>query len=133
MLLNLAHTMLRLGRGLACVSLCIIMLVVRLSGMHTHLCFDGLKSVTSIEWAATDIADDFEHAAKGHAPCDSCLANEVAANSGTAHLDHPPVLPISLVLMAAFYIVVSAIAPTLATKLIPTRELFLPPLRAPPR
>jgi hypothetical protein len=116
-------------------TLCVVMLVLRVSGLHVHLCMDGTEPPMSfhVEDAGIHHLDEAS-AGDEHADRDFSLASDVVVKKPQAGLD--------LTLAAAFCALLLFMLarprklfafPSLPAKVRSARTRLRPPLRGPPR
>jgi len=66
--------------------LSLLVLGTRVSGVHWHLCPDGLEQHETLHWAEPGLADELEHAQASLRDCDLCIAVDAIADPSPARL-----------------------------------------------
>ena len=112
--------------------ICVAVLVMRVAGVHVHMCLDGQEPPQSLHWGDAGVHDDEDHASGSHADFEIDLLDEALAKNLPPDLDLPALLVAALVLL-------SPVLKSLAQKPSPSTihppsvsHFFRPLLRAPP-
>lgn len=113
--------------------LCVALLVVRVSGTHLHLCFDGAGPFASVHTLNCNAAVADPEPAVAHHEDDVSLIGDSLSGSGKIGLELPTLLTIAFVLCAAVQPPRQSEPAYRSALAASTRRFLLPPPRAPPR
>ena len=72
--------------AVAFLLLSLFVLSARVSGVHWHLCPDGLEQHETLHWAEPGLTDELEHAQAALRDCDLCIAVDAIAEPSPARL-----------------------------------------------
>jgi hypothetical protein len=114
--------------------LCMLLVVMRVSGAHMHLCLDGSEPPTTLHMDhGADEHHQGDHDGQLHSDVDVSLSSDTLVKSLSSHDDAPVLLTLIFVFGAAF---LARLCGIYFDSLPPLHSQFAfirPPLRGPPR
>ncbi len=114
--------------------ICVLLLMVRVSGPHLHLCFDGQEAPASFHVLDIGLHRSPGHSAP-HQDTDISLAVDGVSKTGKQlGFDDLPVVLLAALLLWIFFQTPRRFLLPLLPAVVPARHAFLrPPLRGPPQ